>query len=147
MRLFSAATASFIFLAKFAAAAAAPTPYLSTASIKSCNGAKTCSLSFTAAPAGMVLTLTHVSCGIVTSGESGSVVNLVLRTGSAGAGAIGDHLLVGEFIDGSNIQTTANSSTAFYVAAGDEPVIDVTASANILSTSDGGCLVSGTMAK
>jgi len=139
------ALAAFLALgAAPAALAAKTTAYRATASISACSGNKSCTLSFTAVAAGATLTITHVSCGIVTSGEGGGAPLLVLRAGSAGAGTIGDHLVPAEYVDGSNILTTTNATTLFTIAAGDKPAIDITATAAIVSTTDGGCLVSGT---
>jgi hypothetical protein len=96
----------------------------------------------------MTLTVTHLSCGVVSSGETGGLDNIVLRTASAGAGALGDHqLFTQDIYSDSNIIAISNSSTIFYVTAGDKPVIDITSTTNIIATTDGGCLVSGTMAK
>jgi hypothetical protein len=92
----------------------------------------------------MTLTIVHVSCGFLTSGETGAVSNIVLRAVSNGEGALGDHQLFASSVSGGgNLITSSNSSTTFYVAAGDKPAIDVTSNASFLASSDGGCLVSG----
>jgi hypothetical protein len=55
----------------FQPALAAPAPYQESAADNSCNGEKSCTLTFPTVPTGKQLTISHVSCGIVTSGESG----------------------------------------------------------------------------
>jgi hypothetical protein len=142
MRILALATLTACLAAP--AASNATTAYVSTKSIKTCSDDTSCTLIFTAVAAGATLTITHVSCGIVTSGEGGGAPLLVLRAASARAGTLGDHLVPAEYVDGSNILTTTNATTLFTIAAGDRPAIDITATAPIVSTTDGGCLVSGT---
>ena len=122
----------------------ATTPFMASVSDTKCNGTTACTLDFAAVASGEKLTIQHLSCSIVTKGESGSVSSIVLSTAKTGVGTPGDVFPGAPLVDGSNIDTSTAGSTMFYVNAGDQPVVAITSSAAILGAAANGCFISGT---
>jgi hypothetical protein len=122
--------------------AIAATPFQETFPVTDCNGARSCKLVFSTVPAGTSLTISHVSCGIVTSGLSAFVSSIVLsRVKSTRPG---DYLPVATNVAGSNAMNVANEQTLFYVDAGDKATITISGGAPIIGSAETGCLISGT---
>ena len=140
--------AFLILIAGATAANAAPahaiTPFMASVSDTSCNGKTTCTLAFLAVASGKKLTIQHLSCSIVTKGETGSVSSFVLSTAGTGAGTPGDVFPGAPLVKGSNIDTSTAGSTLFYVSASDQPVLAITSGAAILGAAGNGCFISGT---
>jgi hypothetical protein len=124
-----------------AGAFAATTPYKASLADTACNGKQSCTLTFAAVPAGEMLTISHVSCGITTSGESAFVNSVVLS--SVKATPPGDFLPVELSVDGTNGRATLNLPTLIYVFAGNRPTISITSGASIVGSTEEGCLISG----
>jgi hypothetical protein len=128
-----------------AQSASATTPYQASLSDSACKNLKACTLKFPVVAVGEMLTITHVSCSIVSSGELGGVYSIVLSTIKAVAPALGDFILPSAYLYGKNSQYTPNIQTLFYVSAGDQPTISIGSTTGIIGNESGGCFLSGTM--
>ena len=123
---------------------AGTTRYSAVVADTSCVGVKSCVLSFPIVGAGKTLTIDHVSCGILTTGQSGEVYDVVLSTTMATNPALGDHLSFEGFSASGNIENVVSQATIFYVSAGDNPTVAITSAENVAKSSDGSCFISGT---
>ncbi len=124
------------------APALAASPYMASMNDTACRGKKTCVLTFPASAT--MLTIQHVSCGLLTVGETGEVTSVVLSTMGTAAGTPGDQLPIGADVSGKNIEDTLSVTTLFYVAPNDQPIITIASATNISTATAGGCLISGT---
>jgi hypothetical protein len=141
MKIIASSTA--MLCVTIALSASATTPYQATLSDSACKNLKACTLKFPVVAAGETLTVTHVSCSIVSFGELGGVYGIVLSTAKTAEPALGDFIPATAYLNGKNLQYTPNIQTLFYVSAGDQPTISIASTTDIIGNASGGCFLSG----